>query len=131
MYRKGVADISKPTYVGPFYVRCLRGELPAIDPNYVRPPTPGVVEFEEHGSIALRVFAPTHSTEDNTLGRDRKLVLGEMLLVRAKLGGFWTVPLERDQGGWYVQLDALNRGGVRVPVEFCPTRERFVVRRLV
>lgn len=118
--------VGKPEFVGSFPVRTELSVQPRTES------TPAETEFEEHGSIALRVFTPITSTEDNTLGRDVEMVVGGSVLVRAKAGGFWTVPLNRDRSGWYVHLNTLGAGGGRkVRVVFCPNRERYVTRELV
>jgi hypothetical protein len=85
------------------------------------------VEFETHGSLALRVFASNHSKVDNLLHASDKLWVGAWVLVRGRTGWFHT-ELEAYDKGWAVHVGAKNR---RLEVTVDEKRNLWVVKELV
>ena len=90
-------------------------------------PSPGEEEFAEHGSIALRIFVDVASdVKDNIIDTSWKLAKGGTVLVRAKAGGFYMVPLQKDDRGWFVTC-----GKSETKVTLDSKRNCWVVRELL
>ena len=116
-----IHTLGKPEFIGRFPVR---RELEVM-PKYG--PTAAEEEFSEHGSIALRLLVSVDSTKDNTIKSPIAISTGQLVLVRAKEGGFYMIPLEKDGKGLFVTI---REDKHRLDVVFDETRERLVVREL-
>lgn len=101
-------SVGKPEFVGRIPVRT---ELEILPPHMGS--SEGEKEFAEHGSIALRFPMSHDAPGDNRMGSSWRLGRGGTVLIRAKAGGFFLVPMEKDRSGWFVRLGT-ERHKVRV-----------------
>jgi len=120
-----VVYISEPEYIGtlPIQQHIHVGTIDEIQPRIGT--SLGEREFQEHGSIALRIPTSTFNEADNTIDGTWTLAVKGTVLVRAKRGGFYWTSLEKRRDTWFVRC-----GRSKLDVTFCDVRKLWVVRKL-
>jgi len=122
--------VGEPEYVGALppvqteLIVATRRELTVLPADG---PSLAEREMAEFGNVVIRRFTDVDDRTDNTIPISEDPVRGELVLVPAREGGFYHVPIEHDSRGWFVRV---REDWYRLDVTM-GNRNRWVIRELV
>lgn len=118
--------VGEPEYIGAFPVRTepVRTELTVLSREETNTAEREMAEF---GNVVIRRFTDVDDERDNTIPISEDPLRGELVLVPARGGGFFHVPVEHDSRGWFVRV---REDWYRLDITM-GNRNRWVIRELV